>query len=139
MRRVAIALALGLMLPTAAMAAPTKLSRAQLDQVTAGLSATVAATAEALGSATLARTKALTGSHEGRFVSIAWGRGAALAKGSDDAQTSVDVSGEGARVHTNSHTVSYNTPTGVVSRSWGFVFAIEINQDALAAVGAALR
>lgn len=133
MRRTAAVLALGVMLPTAALAAPTKLTDAQLDLVSAGVSATIEATAAALGSTALTNTDAITRSRDGRIVSIAWGRGSAFAKGTDAADSNVNASGEGDRVIARSNTVSYRTPTGIVSRSWGFVFAIEINRDAIAA------
>jgi hypothetical protein len=137
--RIAAALAFSLVLPTAALAAPTKLSDAQLDLVTAGISATIDANALALGSRAVATTNARTNSFEGRFVSIAFGRGSAFARGTDGAQTSVDGSGEGGRVSTHTRTVSFETPKGAVSGSWGFSFAIEIKHDAMSAVRAAPR
>jgi hypothetical protein len=139
MRRASAVLAFSLMLPTAALADPVKLSDAELDFVTAGVSATVVADALALGSTALTKTDAFTKALGGRFVSIAFGRGLAFAIGSDGALTSVDVSGEGGRVRTHTRSASFETPKGTVSRSWGFVLAIEINHDAIRAVKAAPR
>jgi hypothetical protein len=139
MRRTAAVLAFSLMLPTAALAAPDKLSDAELDLVTAGVSATVGADALALGSTALTKTDTITKAVGGRFASVAFGRGLASARGSDGAQTGVDVSGEGGRVRTRTGTVSVKVPKWTISHSWGFVVAIEINRDAIKAVRAAPR
>jgi len=133
MGRTAAVLALSLMLPTAALAAPTKLTDAQLDLISAGVSATIEATAVALGSIALTDTHAITRAREGRVVSIALGRGSAVAMGTDAAASNVDASGEGDRVITRSNTASYRTATGTASRSWGFVLSIEFNRDGMAA------
>lgn len=132
--RAAAALAFGLVLQTVALAAPVKLTDSQLDLVSAGVSATVSAAADALGATAVARTNVRTGSHEGRFISIAWGGGAAFAKGTDAAQTAVDASGEGGTVRASSYTAAYTTPQGTVSRSWGFVFVFDIDRAAIAAL-----
>lgn len=131
MRRTAAVLAFSLMLPTAALAAPIKLSDVQLDLISAGVSATIEATAAALGSATLAKTDAVTRAREGRVVSVAWGRGSGFAAGTDAADSNVRPSGEGDQVVAQSRTVSYRSPSGDTSRSWGFVYAVDINRDAL--------
>jgi hypothetical protein len=139
MRRIAAILAFSLALPTAPLAAPLKLSDAELDVVTAGISAMVGGDARALGSPALTNTDTRTKALGGRFASVAFGRGLASARGSDGALTGVDVSGEGGRVRTRTDTFSLGTRQGAVSHSWGSVLAIEINRDAMSAARAAPR
>ena len=136
MRGAAAVLTFSLLLSTPVLAEPVKLSNAELDSVTAGVSVSVIANALALGASATALTGTFTKSRDGRFVDIAFGRGTAFARGSESAATLVDVSGEGDRVHTFTHTASFKTPKGDVSRSFGFVFAIEIDHDAIRAVKA---
>jgi hypothetical protein len=117
------------MLPTAALAAPTTLNVIQLDLITAGVSATVAAGAQAQGRVTFTNTTAKTKASGNKHYSVALGRGKAVAKGTDAAASNVAVSGEGTIVHTTSKTVSRAGPEGAVSKSWGVVGAVEINFD----------
>ena len=137
MRSTVVVLALGLMLPNSTLAEPTKLSIGQLDLITAGISATVDANALGLGSRSAAKTNTNTATIEGRFVSIALGRGSAFAMGTDSAETSVNATAEGGRVKTFSRTLTKETPRGVISRSHGFVVAIDVHHDVVRAAGPA--
>lgn len=125
MRKTATVLALSLMLPSAALATPTSLSIAQLDLITAGISATVHAEALASGSISVARTKGNTLSGDGPFVGIAVGHSAAFGAGTDDAQTRVGASAEGGRVKVTPHSFKNTSPLAVVSFSSKFVIAID--------------
>jgi hypothetical protein len=121
------------MLPTPALAAPDKLSDMELDLVTAGVSAAVAAGALASGSIAVTGTDSATRALAGPVVSAAVGRGRAGATGSDGALTDVDVAGEGGRVSTKTGTVSSGTPKGTTSYSWGLVVAFKVNHKAVTA------
>jgi hypothetical protein len=129
-------LVLSFALSAGASAAPVKLTDAQMDAITAGLAVAVAADAAATGEISIALTDTKTKLRSRRNIGVAFGRGLAVAVGSESAATGVDLFGEGDIVRTWTRSFTYVTEAGlIVSKTIGFVFAIEFENGQVQNVG----
>jgi hypothetical protein len=129
-------LALSCLLSAGATAGPVKLTDAQMDAITAGLAVAVAADAVATGEIAITLTDARTKLRARRNIGVAFGRGLAVALGSESAATDVDVSGDGDIVRAWTRSFTFVAEDGlIVSKTIGFVVAIEFPNDQVRNVG----
>jgi hypothetical protein len=137
MLKTAGALILSVMVSTAALAAPAKLTNQQLDSVTAGLSVAAKSIALAVGRVTDASTNTKTVATDGDQYSIGWGftKGFAKALGEADdgkgpwASSTSYASGEGDIVKKFRSGRRARFRDGAIAWSWAFVVAVDINVD----------